>query len=160
MLAGIQRLRNLRCQYLCMRYQEIGQAAFAGARGAQHQGLFPLQQRHQRVHRGLPRVVLGFGFDGQRQHLVAHGAVGGQLGPGSTKGLGQVAFVQRDHRAYARGLGGDERTRELVFRELRLGSHEDEHLVQVGRKGLGAQFVLAVKQVVAWLDFFNRTFVF
>ena len=80
--------------------------------------------------------------------------------PRHDQGFGQVAFVQRNDGAYARGLGGDERTRELVFRELRLGSHEDENLVQVGRKGLGAQFVLAVKQVVARLDFFNRAFVF
>ena len=158
--AGVERLRDFGGQHLRMRNQEIGQAAFARARGAEDQRFFALHQRHQRVHRGLARVVGGLGLDRQREHLIAHGAVGRQLGPGAAEGFGQVAFVQGNDGADTGGLGGNQCARQLVFRELRLGRHEDEHLVQIGRKGLGAHLILPVKQVVARLDFFDRAFVF
>src|SRR5450830_193288 len=78
-----------------------------------------------------------------------HVPVRGQPGPGAGKGLDQIAFVEADDRGDVLSLGCDQGARELVCRKLRLGGHQDQHLVEVGGKGFGADLVLPVEEILA-----------
>ncbi len=88
-----------------------------------------------------------------------HALVGQQPCPRFLEGLDQVALVQRDDGLDAFGFGGDQRTRELAFREHRLGSNQDQHLVQIGSERLGANLVLAIEKIAPLLDLLYRAFV-
>jgi hypothetical protein len=79
--------------------------------------------------------------------------------PGAGKGLGEVTFVQGDDRGDVLLFGGNQGTGQLAAGKLRLGGNQDQHLIQVGRKHLGAHIVLAIEQVASRLDFLNRAFV-
>ena len=88
-----------------------------------------------------------------------HVPVGLQPGPGAFKRLHQIALVQSNDWRYVFSFGGNQRARKLVAGELGLGCDQDQDLVQVGCKRLGANFVLAVKKVAPGLDLLNRAFV-
>ena len=57
------------------------------------------------------------------------------------------------------GLGSYQGTRELRFRKLWLGSQQDEHLIEIGGKRLGANFITSVKKILSFQHTFNRAFV-
>ncbi len=88
-----------------------------------------------------------------------HVPVGQQPFPGFGKRFDQVTFVQADDRLDLLGLCRNQRPRQLVVGERRLGRNQDQHLVQVGRKRFGADLVLPVEQVAAGFDLFDRAFV-
>jgi hypothetical protein len=75
------------------------------------------------------------------------------------KGWAKSLFVERNDGRDALGLGRNERTRKLTFRILRVSGDQDQHAVQVGSKGFGTYFVLAVKKVAAILQFFDAALV-
>ena len=52
-------------------------------------------------------------------------------------------------------LGGDQCARELVLRKLGLRRDQDQHLIEVGGKRLGPDFILAVEQVASWFKFLD-----
>ena len=89
-----------------------------------------------------------------------HVPVGQQPFPGFRKRFDQVTFVQADDGFDLLGLCRNQRPRQLVVGERRLGRNQDQHLVQVGRKRFGTDLVLPVEQVAAGFDLFDRAFVF
>ena len=92
------------------------------------------------------------GLQAQWQHGAAHAAVGVQAAPRALECGAQVLLVEHDERIDAGVLGRDQGPGELALGELGVCRQEHQHLVEVGGKGLGAQFVLAVEEVAAGLD--------
>ena len=88
----------------------------------------------------------------QRQHRAAHAAVGLEPCPGAVERGLQVALVEHDEHVNALGLRRDQRARQLAFGEFGIGGHQHQHLVEVGREGLGAHLVLPVEQVAPLVD--------
>ena len=95
----------------------------------------------------------------QRQHGIPHGRVGPKPLPCGGKRHNQVLLVQADQRRDLLGFGSDQRTCELRFRKHRIGRQQDQHLIQIRRKGLAAQFVLSPEQVAARIDRLDGAFV-
>ena len=112
-----------------------------------------MQQRLQPCQRGC-RI----GLQRELEHLHAHRAVGLQALAG-LHGTGLVDLVQADQRRDAGAFGGDQRTRQLRFAEHRFAGHQQQDLVQIGGKGLGAPVVLTEQQVAPFLDCFDHAFV-
>ena len=61
-------------------------------------------------------------------------------------------LVEHDERRNALRFGRDQRACQLHRRKLGLRCNQDQHLVDVGGKRFGADFVLPVQQVAALVD--------
>ena len=153
-LAAVERARDLAGLGLRCRHDAVDQRALASARRAQHQRGPALQPGFEFVDAGLRA-----GLQRQRQHRLAHGAVGCQALPGALEQRPQVALVEHDQCGYRFGSRRDQRPGELALGELGFGRQQDQHQVEVGGEGLGADFVLAVQQVAPFLQLLDRALV-